>query len=60
MGKISNVRENNNIVEMTIFDGTGTYMVHYYSNEVDDAVRITLSPHACFFRSLKNRAVVLQ
>ncbi|KAK9916813.1 hypothetical protein WJX75_007351 [Coccomyxa subellipsoidea] len=36
VGKILNVRENNNIVEMTIFDGSGTYMVHYYSNDVDD------------------------
>lgn len=41
VGKILNVRENNNIVEMTIFDGSGTYMVHYYSNDVDDSVRAT-------------------
>ena len=41
MGKILNVRENNNIVEMSIFDGTGTYTVHYYSNDVDDSVRGT-------------------
>lgn len=38
MGKITTVRESNNIVDMSIFDGTGTYVVHFYSSDVDDAV----------------------
>ncbi|BDA40890.1 probable replication protein A 32 kDa subunit B [Coccomyxa sp. Obi] len=38
VGKITTVRESNNIVDMTIFDGSGTYVVHFYSSDVDDAM----------------------
>lgn len=27
-----------NLIEMNLFDGTGTYMVHYYVNDDDEAV----------------------
>jgi RPA family protein len=46
VGKIISMREisSSNLIEMTLFDGTGTYMVHYYLNDDDDAVRIPMLP----------------
>ncbi len=58
MGKILNVRENNNIVEMTIFDGTGTYTVHYYSNDIDDSVSASKLPCPLLKRCLPQVCVV--